>query len=67
MEIFINNKQHNIKEQSTIKDLLLQLDITQTKGIAIAINNLVIPKEQWEQHTIVEADKVIIITATQGG
>lgn len=38
-----------------------------TKGLAVAINDAIIPKGQWEQTSISDNDKILIITATQGG
>lgn len=37
------------------------------KGIALAIDNEVIPRESWKQHPLSEGNKIIIIKATQGG
>ena len=67
MDIFINNKPQQIPEQSTITDTLAALKITATKGIAIAINNDVIAKAEWETYALSDQDKVTLIQATQGG
>lgn len=37
------------------------------KGIAVALNQSVIPKSEWEQTSIKENDNILVITATQGG
>lgn len=37
------------------------------KGIAVALNQSVIPKSEWEQTPIKENDNILVITATQGG
>jgi len=47
--------------------MLQQNGFKDTKGIAIAINNEVIPKNSWENHLLREQDNVTIITATAGG
>lgn len=67
MDIFINNTPQQIPEQSTITDTLDALKITATKGIAIAINNNVIPKAEWNVCRLSDNDKVTLIQATQGG
>jgi sulfur carrier protein len=36
-------------------------------GIAIAINNTIIPKQNWHLHYLNETDDILIISATQGG
>jgi sulfur carrier protein len=44
------------------------LEIPKNKtGIAVAINNTVIPKSDWNSHPIQETDDILIISATQGG
>ncbi len=66
MTINVNNQSQSISENSSIKKLLEQLDIL-PNGIAIAINNKVISKEEWEQTMIESDDDIVIIKATQGG
>lgn len=66
MTINVNNQSQSISENSSIKKLLEQLDIL-PNGIAIAINNKVISKEEWEQTIIENDDDIVIIKATQGG
>lgn len=36
-------------------------------GIALAVNETVIPKNEWEKFQLQDNDKVLIIKATQGG
>ena len=48
-------------------DLLTKLDKSTKTGIAIAVNNQVISKANWQQILLKDQDKVTIITATQGG
>ncbi len=37
------------------------------RGIAIAINDVVVPKSRWPEHELREGDRVEIVRATQGG
>lgn len=68
MIIEINNKECNIEQESTLKEILAQhLDIHEQKGFAVAVNQEVIPKSLWDAKTFQNGDKIIIITATQGG
>ena len=64
--ILINDKKNEISDNITISELL-QENKTTIKGIAIAINNEVIPKNKWSSHQIINNDNVLIIKATQGG
>lgn len=38
-----------------------------TKGIAVALNNQVIPRINWSSTPLTENDSILIITATSGG
>ena len=66
MTIYINSKQQEMPEQTTIQEALALLNITPS-GIALAVNNDIISKHSWEQHTLQPQDKLTIIRATQGG
>ncbi len=67
MNIYINNEPKQIDTQRTLVQLLADLQLNSSRGMAIAINNQVIPKTTWENYTLSENDKVTIIKATQGG
>jgi len=66
MNIHVNHESKSIAETSNLNMLLSQLNISK-QGIAVAINNQIITKTQWEQTLLSENDNVTIIIATQGG
>jgi len=43
------------------------LHIDQPDGIAIAVNEQVIPRNEWEGYVLQMQDRVFVIRATQGG
>jgi sulfur carrier protein len=68
MELKINNQTKQFTTDSLTVQALLDLEIPiKQNGIAVAINNTVIPKSNWNSHPIQETDDIIIISATQGG
>jgi sulfur carrier protein len=67
MEIFINNRKTLTTAGKILSGLLEDLSFQDTRGIAIAINNEVIPKSSWHELELKDSDRVTIITATQGG
>ncbi|MBG6060343.1 sulfur carrier protein [Flavobacterium sp. CG_9.1] len=68
MELKINNQTKQFTTDSLTVQALLDLEIPiKQNGIAIAINNFVIPKSDWNVHYIQETDDILIISATQGG
>jgi sulfur carrier protein len=66
MEITINNEQKIISDDS-LSLLLNELLGEKTKGIAIAVNNTIVPKNEWQTISLKANDVVLIIKATQGG
>lgn len=68
MELKINNQIKQFEQNVLNVQALLDLEIPlKQNGIAIAINNTVIPKSNWDSHPIQETDEILIISATQGG
>ncbi|PKB16235.1 sulfur carrier protein ThiS [Flavobacterium sp. 5] len=68
MELKINNQTKQFATDSLTVQTLLDLEIPDKQnGIALAINNTVIPKSDWNSHFIKETDDILIISATQGG
>ena len=67
MNIYVNYKLQELPGQANIKAMLDQLNITSQKGIAIAINNNVVPGAEWQTYVLQDDDKVTLIKATQGG
>jgi sulfur carrier protein len=68
MQIIINEEKIIIeKEKVFIPDLLVYKSIHDLKGLAVAVNNSIVSKEQWNSTPLKENDKILIIRATQGG
>lgn len=68
MELKINNQTKQFAPESLTVQALLDLEIpNKQNGIAVAINNTVIPKPNWNIHPLHETDEILIISATQGG
>ncbi|MEI6507148.1 MAG: sulfur carrier protein ThiS [Bacteroidota bacterium] len=67
MNVFINNKEHNLTQTKNLFEVLTDVNLISQRGIAVAVNNTVIPKSEWEKYQLNENDKITIITATQGG
>ena len=64
--IQVNDKTQTFLENLTVYQLIGQLNI-QTNGIAVAVNNDVVSKPNWEKREVVDQDNILIIKSTQGG
>ena len=67
IEVSINQKTYSVPEAGTLEDVLSLLEIRQADGIAIALNEVVIPRAEWSEHPLRAEDRVFVIRATQGG
>lgn len=66
MKVYINQNETEVPEGITVKEWLARQQIT-AEGTAIAIDNKLVPKSEWNDRTLAEGDKITLIRATFGG
>ena len=64
--IILNGEQRQINHNDTVEQLLQSLDLA-NKRLAVEINQQIIPRSSFNQHTFNESDKVEIVQAIGGG
>lgn len=69
MQLQINGQAQTLtlQDQPTIHDVLVCLNVPTVRGVAVALNDQVVPRSQWPQTTVQPNDRLEIIQATQGG
>lgn len=67
IEITVNGELLQVDMTTSVSALLHDLGIAENKGVALAINEEVVPKSQWNVRALSPRDQVIIIKATAGG
>lgn len=67
MQVIFNEQGLDIPSASSLFFLLEQTQYASKKGIAVAVNNKVVPRADWPVFQLQENDKVLVITATKGG
>ena len=68
MNIKVNGETKEVSTGLTLHQLLLDLEIDPSRpGIAVAIDQEVIPRTQWEETAIQPESEIEIIRAAQGG
>jgi sulfur carrier protein len=65
MQININNKSTDTAAK-TLQQLANELTLPE-KGVAVAVENQMIPRDQWNDFTLQEGAHVVIIKAACGG
>ncbi|AKD04259.1 thiamine biosynthesis protein ThiS [Pontibacter korlensis] len=67
MDISVNQQAQTVADNCSLQQLLQILLPQNQNGIAIAVNNAIVPKPSWAEHLLHPNDSVTIIRATQGG
>jgi len=67
MKIKINGQLHTFATEVTVARILAELKISPEHGIAVALNDSVIPRSQFQKTPIKDGDKLEIVHATAGG
>ncbi len=68
MKLTVNNQEKKYDQSTLSVQELLDLEFPQRQnGIAVAIDDSIVPKSGWTSTFLTENAAVLIITATQGG
>ena len=67
MEITVNQQTYQVTDVCNVQQMLTLVFDALPKGIAVAINQAIIPRASWADHRIDPNDQIVIIKATQGG
>ena len=67
MEICVNDIAVETQEGTRLSEVLAGKGILNSAGLAVALNNRVIKKNNWQETILKNQDKVLIIRAAQGG
>jgi len=68
MNIKLNGQHIEIDAGTTLATLLDGHGVTEeTAGVAVAVNDVVVPRRNWETHVPGEGDRIEVVRAVQGG
>lgn len=65
MKIIVNNREF-ITQATCLQMLAQELGLPE-QGVAVAVNNQLIPRTEWSTYTLQEGASVVIIKAACGG
>ena len=66
MKLKVNSKETEVKDGCTVAELASQLALPE-KGIAIAVNNKMPPRTEWNERILQPNDSLVVIKAACGG
>lgn len=68
MKLTINHSSKDFNVLPATLEALMAMELPDLrKGIAVALNNRIIPQTYWAETFLHDNDSILIITATQGG
>ena len=68
INIKLNGDEKVLEMQLNLSEFVSQqLNTKEPKGVAVALNEMIIPKQKWESILIKENDSIEIVHAVQGG
>jgi sulfur carrier protein len=68
MELTVNGKKHEMADGTTVADLMAELGFAPpVRGVAVAVNDAVVPQTGWHNRELADGDNIEIIRAVQGG
>jgi sulfur carrier protein len=68
MELTINHTTKIFDQLPENLEALMAMEVPERKkGIAVALNNSIVPQPSWPVTLLKDKDSILIITATQGG
>jgi sulfur carrier protein len=67
MEITVNQQSYSVSQTCSLQEMLASVILQPTNGIAIAVNQEIISKSNWDSYALQPGDNITVIKATQGG
>jgi sulfur carrier protein len=66
MQLMINGEKRDFDNAAALADVIENLDVS-TDGVAVALNDEVVPQSRWNNTKVNSGDRIEIIHAVQGG
>lgn len=66
MKLLVNGKPQDLPEHTTIRDLLAVLELPM-RGIAVEVNQQIVPRQTYAEHQVSDGDRVEIVSLVGGG
>ena len=66
MQIWFNDEPLACADNLSVSALLTQLEQLQP-GVALALNQHILPRDRWEDHLLQEGDRILLFQVIAGG
>lgn len=66
MTVTVNGEARHLEAGATVATVVAGLT-SATSGVAVAVNETIVPRTTWEATALGDGDRVEVLTAVQGG
>jgi sulfur carrier protein len=66
VQLTVNGRPRQAADHTTLAELVSSISDRPT-GIAVALNNEVVPRGGWSEISVQDGDRIDVVTAVQGG
>lgn len=66
LTVTVNGRPHKVEPGTTVAAVVASMTPA-AQGVAVAVNEAVVPRAEWASTSLAEADHIEILTAVQGG
>lgn len=66
MKVVLNGTETEVETGMTVAALLAARELPR-QGVAVAVDNRLVPRTEWETHRLAEGAKITVIRAVCGG
>lgn len=67
MTLLVNGSARDMADAATVADVVATLGHGGSSGVAVAVNDEVVPRGRWGSTPLRGGDRVEVLTAVQGG
>ncbi len=68
MRVVLNGAERELAEGATVQAAVEALDLPAAgRGVAVAVDAEVVPRTEWDEHTLQEGARIEVLRAIQGG
>jgi sulfur carrier protein len=68
MRVLLNGAERELAEGATVQAAVEALELPAAgRGVAVAVDAQVVPRTQWDEHTLQEGARVEVLRAIEGG
>jgi sulfur carrier protein len=67
ISVRVNDQPRIFAAPITLLDALREIGVADRRGVAIAIDDTVVPRSQWPLRALAGGERLLVIQATQGG